>query len=183
MSLADKWAERVYRFATTRNRLKTILTPVGITFWFGLGVLLVFASLWLDRLLPLRLPFAALLNIFLSIPLMVIGAVLCLWSVYSFSKARGTPFPGNPPPKLVTSGLYTRIRNPMLLGWFIMLFGLGILLNSFTLIFIFTPLFICLNILYIKTVEEKEMEKKFGKEYLNYKASVPLFIPRFGRRK
>jgi len=71
----------------------------------------------------------------------------------------------------------------MLLGWFMLLFGLGILLNSISLIFIFTPLFILVNVLYIKTVEEKEMEEKFGQQYLKYKKSVPMFIPRFGRRK
>jgi len=106
-----------------------------------------------------------------------------LWTVYDFFRARGSPVPLNPPKKLLTTGLYSQIRNPMLLGWIIMLFGLGILLNSISLIFIFTPLFILLNILYLKTIEEKEMEKKFGQEYLKYKKSVPMFIPRFGRRK
>lgn len=91
--------------------------------------------------------------------------------------------PLNPPQKLITTGLYSQIRNPMLLGWIIMLFGVGILLNSISLILIFTPLFILLNILYLKTIEEKEMEKKFGEEYLEYKKSVPMFIPRFGKRK
>ena len=71
----------------------------------------------------------------------------------------------------------------MLLGWFIMLFGLGILLNSISLILIFTPLFILLNIFYVKTIEEKEMEKKFGKQYLEYKKNVPMFIPRLSKRK
>jgi len=70
----------------------------------------------------------------------------------------------------------------MLLGWFILLLGLGILLNSISLIFIFTPIFILLNILYLKAVEEKEMEKKFGEPYLEYKKSVPMFIPRFGKK-
>jgi len=183
MGLASKWAEIIYQIATTRNRLKVILTPLGIIFWFGLGVLLVFASLWLDKLLPAYLPFSPPSNIFLSLPLLVIGAILCFWSVYSFFKARGTPFPGNPPQKLVARGLYAYVRNPMLLGWFIMLFGLGILLNSISLIFIFTPLFICLNVLYLKAIEEKEMEKKFHEEYLVYKENVPMFIPRFCKRK
>jgi protein-S-isoprenylcysteine O-methyltransferase Ste14 len=91
--------------------------------------------------------------------------------------------PLNPPQKLITSGLYAEIRNPMVLGWIIMLFGIGILLKSISLLFIFTPLFILLNILYLKTVEEKEMEKKFGQEYLSYKQSVPMFIPRFSKKK
>lgn len=71
----------------------------------------------------------------------------------------------------------------MLLGGFIVLFGLGILLNSISLIFIFTPLVIYLNVLYLKNVEEREMEKKFGKEYIKYKENVPMFIPWFGKGK
>lgn len=183
MTLADKLAENIYQIATTRKKLKIILTPLGLIFWFSLAVLLVFVSLWLDRLLPLHLPFLAPVNLFLSLLLLLMGGILCLWSVYSFFKARGSPVPLNPPQKLITSGLYAEIRNPMVLGWIIMLFGIGILLKSISLLFIFTPLFILLNILYLKTVEEKEMEKKFGQEYLSYKQSVPMFIPRFSKKK
>ena len=183
MGLGDRWAEFIYRVATTRKRLKIVLTPVGLTFWIGLSVLLVFVSLWLDKFLPVRLLLPIPTNIFLSAPLLVIGAILSLGTVYSFFKARGSPVPLNPPQRLVVTGLYSRVRNPMIFGWMIMLFGVGLLLNSISLIFIFTPLFILLNILYLKTIEEKEMEKKFGQQYLKYKESVPMFIPRFGKRK
>ena len=70
----------------------------------------------------------------------------------------------------------------MILGWIIMLFGVGLLLGSIPLIVIFPPLFILLNVLYLKMVEEKELEKKFGQEYLKYKESVSMFIPRFCRK-
>jgi len=182
MSLADRWAETIYRIATTRNKLKIIMTPVGIILWFGLSVLFIFASLWLDKFLPVLLNFLTPVNIFLSVPLLVIGAILALWSVYSFSRARGSPVPINPPRMLVTAGLYSRVRNPMVLGWVTMLLGVGLLLNSISVIFIFTPLFTLLNVLYLKTIEEKEMEKKFGRQYLKYKESVPMFIPRFGKK-
>jgi len=178
LGLGDKYAAFIYRVATTRNKLKIIITPIGIIFWFGLSALFVFASLWLDELLPVHLFLSPPTNIFSSLPLLIIGASLALWTVYTFFKARGTPVPLNPPQKLVIGGLYAYVRNPMLLGWFIMLFGVGVLLNSISLIFIFTPLFIYLNVLYVKTIEEKEMEKKFGEEYLVYKESVPMFIPR-----
>lgn len=183
MSVADKYAEFIYRVATSTNKLKIILTPLGIMFWFGLGVLFVFASLWLDELLPVHLSFLPPSNIFLSLPLLIIGATLALGTVYSFIKARGSPVPFNLPQKLISTGLYSQIRNPMLLGWIIMLFGVGILLNSISLIFIFSPLFSLLNSFYLKNIEEKEMEKKFGKEYLSYRKGVPMFIPRFGRRE
>ncbi len=182
MGLTDRWAEFIYQVATTRNKLKIVETPIGLTFWFGLGVLLVFASLWLDKFLPAQLPLPIPIKIFLSVLLLVIGATLCLWTIYSFVRAKGSPVPLNPPQRLVTTGLYSRVRNPMVTGWIMMMFGVGVLLNSFSLISIFTPLFLLLNILYLKTIEEKEMEKKFGQEYLKYKGSVPMFIPRFRRR-
>jgi len=183
MSAADRYADFLYRLATTRNKLKVIATPLGIIFWFGLSVLLVFASLWLDGLLPVCLPLPTPTNIFISVPLIVIGSLLALWTVCLFFRAKGSPVPLNPPKKLVVGGLYAYVRNPMVVGWIIMLFGVGILLNSISLIFIFTPLFTVLNVLYLKTIEEKEMEKKFGKEYLKYKQNVPMFLPRLRKRK
>ena len=182
MSLADRWAEFIYRVATTGNKRKIVLTPVGLTFWVALSGLLVFASLWLDNFLPVRLPLTLPKNLFLSVPVLVNGSTLWLRTVYSFIKARGSPVPLNPPQRLVTTGLNSRIRNPMVLGWIIMMFGVGLVLNSISLIFIFTPLFFLLNILYLKTIEEKEMEKKFGGQYLKYRESVPMFIPRFRKK-
>ena len=119
----------------------------------------------------------------LSLFLLVFGWLIMFWPVIAFFRTRGTPVPFNPPPKLITTGPYAYIRNPMLLGLFIFLIGLGILLSSLSLIFIFTPLFILLNVLYLKAVEEKEMEKKFGQEYLEYKRRVPMFIPWLKKRK
>jgi protein-S-isoprenylcysteine O-methyltransferase Ste14 len=40
-----------------------------------------------------------------------------------------------------------------------------------------------INVLYLKAIEEKEMEKKFGRDYLEYKSKVPMFIPKFRRQK
>jgi protein-S-isoprenylcysteine O-methyltransferase Ste14 len=183
MSLTDRYADFIYRVATTKNKLKIIALPIGLIFWLGLSVAFILASLWLDKLLPVHLLISSPTNLFLSVPILIIGATLGLGTVYSFARARGSPVPLNPPKKLVTAGLNSWIRNPMLLGWFILLLGLGILLNSIALIFIFTPLFILVNVLYVKNIEEKEMEKKFGEQYLEYKKSVPMFIPRFGKRK
>jgi protein-S-isoprenylcysteine O-methyltransferase Ste14 len=35
---------------------------------------------------------------------------------------------------------------------------------------------------YIKHVEEKEMEIRFGQEYMQYKRRTPFLVPRSGRR-
>ena len=70
----------------------------------------------------------------------------------------------------------------MLLGLFIFLIGLGLVLGSLSLIFIFTPVFILINVLYLKAIEEKEMEKKFGKQYLEYKEMVSMWFPRLYKK-
>ena len=64
----------------------------------------------------------------------------------------------------------------MLSGVFILLFGMGILIGSFSFTFIFTPLFIVLNVWELKAIEEPELTKRLGKEYLAYKNSVRRWI-------
>ena len=101
-----------------------------------------------------------------------------IWSVLNFVRVKGTPVPFNPPPKLVTSGPYAHVRNPMLTGVFVLLFGLGVLLRSISLVSIFTPLFILFNVWELKAVEERELERRLGKDYVEYRKRVPMFIPR-----
>ena len=114
----------------------------------------------------------------MSITVLTIGAFLCAWSLLHFVKVRGTPSPFNPPPELVTTGPYGYVRNPMITGIFLLLFGLGILLRSVFLVFVFTPFFIILNVVELKAIEEPELERRLGKRYVEYKGKVPMFIPK-----
>lgn len=183
MGIWDRYAEFVYRVATGSKGRRIRIMPVAALFFFGLVVLFVFASFWVDKWLSFLHFDSTWWSLGLSALLLVPGCVIMLWPVMQFFRARGTPVPFNPPPKLITTGLYAYIRNPMLLGLFLLMLGLGVLFGSLSLIFIFTPLFILLNVLYLKAIEEKEMEKKFGEEYLEYKKKVPMFIPRLKKRK
>jgi len=170
-----------YRTATGNRRIRALLTPVGPVFFFGLLTLIVAASLQTDRMLGqgpfLTPPF----SIVLAVPLLAIGLFLTLWSVSNFLKVKGTPVPFNPPPRLVDTGPYAHVRNPMLTGVFLVLFGLGVFLGSISLTLIFTPLFILLNVWELKAVEEPELEKRLGAEYAEYRRRVPMFFPRFRR--
>ena len=68
---------------------------------------------------------------------------------------------------LVTEGIYSRVRNPMYLGTILIHIGFPIAAKSLlTLIsaVIWIPL-----ILVWKYVEGKQLERKFGQEYLEYK--------------
>jgi protein-S-isoprenylcysteine O-methyltransferase Ste14 len=181
MSIWDRYANFVYRAATGSKKLRMIITlPVAI-FFLGLVVLFVFASIWVDKLYAFFRFDSSGWTIVLSIILLILGWFICGWTALAFIRTKGTPVPFNPPPKLITTGLYSHVRNHMLLGLFIFLIGLGMLFGSLSLIFIFTPLFVLINVLYLKAIEEKEMEKKFGSEYLEYKMKVPMFIPKLKR--
>ena len=178
MNIWDRYANFVYRLATGNIKLKMIITlPVALLF-LSLVALFVLASTWVDKKFLFFQFESSWWTLALSITILILGWLICMWAALVFLRNRGTPVPFNPPPKLITTGLYRYCRNPMLLGLFIILLGLGLLLGSLSLIFIFTPIFILINVLYLKAIEEKEMEKKFGKQYLEYKKRVPMFFPK-----
>lgn len=183
MSLRHKCINMFYKAARSSRKVRSLLTSIGVVIFFSFVGLFIVVSLWMDKFLALPKLLPTSLNITLSLPIIAIGLFLNLWSVLHFINVKGTPVPFNPPPKLVTTGPYAYVRNPMLTGVFIWLFGLGILLRSISLVFIFTPLFVLLNVLELKTVEESELEKRLGREYLEYKKRVPMFIPWSGRTK
>ncbi len=180
MNAWNRYAEFVYRVATGNKRRRILLTPLAVFIFFGLVLLFIFASFWVDRWLSFPHFGSSWWNLGLSILLLAPGFFISIWTLTAFLRTRGTPVPFNPPPRLITAGLYSYVRNPMLLGLFLFLLGLGILFGSLSLLFIFTPLFILINVLYLKAIEEKEMEKKFGRRYLEYRRGTPMFIPRLG---
>jgi protein-S-isoprenylcysteine O-methyltransferase Ste14 len=172
-----------HRSATGSGRMRILLTPLGPGFFLSLLVLLVIASLYTDRMVGFPGLISAPINVILSLPLLAGGLFLTFWSGFCFLKARGTPVPFNPPPVLVDTGPYAWSRNPMLTSVFMILFGLGVLLNSVSMIFIFSPLFILLMIWEIRAVEEPELEMRLGEQYIQYKKRVPMFFPRIVTRR
>jgi protein-S-isoprenylcysteine O-methyltransferase Ste14 len=167
-----------YRAATGSRKTRNLLTPAGIVFFFGLIALFIFVALQVDKFLDFPKLLPTSLNIIVSVPILAIGLFVMIWSILHFIKVKGTPVPFNPPPKLVTNGPYAHVRNPMLTGVFVLLFGLGVLFRSISLVSIFTPLFILLNVWELKAIEERELERRLGKDYVEYRKRVPMFIPR-----
>jgi len=168
----------VYKIATGTGRIRIILTPLVGFIFFCIVLLLIFTSFYLDRFFGLPAFISKPFSMVVSMPLLIGGALLWLWCVGKFLKAKGTPVPINPPPKLVSDGPYAYSRNPMMTGLFMVMAGIGICFGSITLTFIMTPLFVFLSILEFKNLEEPELEKRFGKEYCDYKAKTPIIIPK-----
>ena len=122
------------------------------------------------------------LNLILGWLLIVTGWLLGIWSNYAqFTLGRGTPIPLMATQKLIVQPPYTYCRNPMALGAIAMYLGVAILFRSIGAVIIVLLLAGCL-LIYIKRVEEKEMEIRFGQEYLEYKQNTPFLLPRLRRR-
>ena len=168
--------------ATGSPRKRELLTPVGLLI-FGLTLAaVVVLGLFSDRVLGVAELLPGTLGVSIGVALLVLGATLCGWCVLRFGKAKGTPVPFNPPKELVITGPYVWMRNPMVTGVFGLLFGIGFLLHSVSIVFIWTPLYILAHVVELKKVEEPELELRFGEAYAEYKRRVPMFIPRPWRR-
>lgn len=182
MSIKSNWIALLYKSATGTKKVRTLLTPVGLIV-FGLFLALtIFISIKADQLFAIGWFIPNFPTYFSGLAILFLGVWLVTWSVIHFFKEKGTPVPLNPPPKLVTGGPYQYVRNPMISGIFFLLFGLGFLIKSPALVFVFTPLFIVLNLFELKTIEEPELQLRLGKEYEIYKKGTPMFLPKILKR-
>jgi protein-S-isoprenylcysteine O-methyltransferase Ste14 len=107
-----------------------------------------------------------------------IGLAMAFWTVSLLTKfGEGTPAPWDPPQKLVVRGPYRYVRNPMITSILFMLLAETLLLQSWP-IFCWMVFFYLANAFYFPLLEERSLEKRFGKDYLEYKKHVPRWIPR-----
>jgi protein-S-isoprenylcysteine O-methyltransferase Ste14 len=181
MTTTQRVIRLFHRVATGTRKTRTLLTPVGVTIFALFTALFVWVALLVDRWLGLPgfLPQSARLPV--AIPVIAAGIVITAWSVFHFLRVKGTPVPFNPPPRVVDTGPYRYARNPMLTGVFLLLFGLGFAFDSISLVFLFTPLYVLFNVWELKRIEEPELVKRLGDDYIDYRQRTPMFIPGFGR--
>ena len=89
----------------------------------------------------------------------------------------GTPAPVAPPQKLVVSGLYRYVRNPMYVSVIAIVLGQAFLFGDWRLI-IYGVAFWLVAHLYVMFYEEPTLRHKFGPEYRTFCANVPRWLPR-----
>jgi len=179
MNRYKKWASREYSL----NHRLLALIPAFFLFVIILPYLLVILLPRLDALLHLPELYFGLINSILGCLFLLTGGIYGFWSIYSqLSRARGTPLPMMPTQKLLIDGPFKQCRNPMTFGTVMAYLGVGILVGSLSSIF-FILIIGGLLLTYIKRFEERELEMRFGQDYVEYKKTTPLFIPRIWSRK
>ncbi len=133
-----------------------------------------------------------LVHIFLPIyslvqdPFKLFGAILILLGIYlnlfvhlEYRKTKNPLETIILPKVFILKGPFKLTRNPLYLGMLFILIGEGILLGSLTSIIlsgVFSVFFFLSTDKYVISIEEKNMQKKFGKEYLKYKKDVRRWI-------
>lgn len=98
--------------------------------------------------------------------LLLTGAILIILGWKKIHEAKG---------KLVTTSVYSIVRHPQYLGFLMITLGMNVLWLTISTLLLW-PILV---FLYVRLAQEedKEMEKKYGKEYMEYKHAVPMLIP------
>jgi protein-S-isoprenylcysteine O-methyltransferase Ste14 len=173
------WANHEY---SLRTRILALI-PAGFLFVFLLPYTLVVLLPRLDTAFNLPSITFGAVNIIIGGLLVIMGVIFSLWSIIQqMTPAQGTPIPVMATHKLLIQGVFKYSRNPMLFGTFCAYLGAAILVGSISSM-VAVILFTLLIIAYVKIFEEKELELRFGQEYLDYKASTPFFFPGVPGRK
>jgi len=147
--------------------MKNILPPTYL--WISIGMMIA-----LHFLLPLVIIVPWPWSLAGIIPL-ALGAVINILADQEFKEANTTVKPFKESSALITDGVFRISRNPMYLGFALILIGIAVLLGSLTP-FVVIPVFALLMDQIFIRVEEQMLEEKFVLTWLDYKRRVRRWI-------
>jgi protein-S-isoprenylcysteine O-methyltransferase Ste14 len=143
-----------------------------------MALLLICAALMyaLHRIVP-QLDLILPLNGYLGALLMLAGIAIVLAGAYAFRQAKTTVNPLTPAAasNLVMSGIYRYSRNPMYLGFLLILAGWSQWVANLAA-FIVLPAFVLYLNRFQITPEERAMHTRFGEQYANYCQRVKRWL-------
>jgi protein-S-isoprenylcysteine O-methyltransferase Ste14 len=111
--------------------------------------------------------------------LIVLGLPVLLESWVRFvRRGLGTPAPVLPPERLVVSGFYRYVRNPMYVAVLVTLVGESLLLGSRSILVYAAIVATCCH-WFVVLYEEPALRRRFGADYDDYCRRVHRWRPRF----
>ncbi|RPH90054.1 MAG: isoprenylcysteine carboxylmethyltransferase family protein [Calditrichaeota bacterium] len=173
MRIFIQWAKRT---RSVKQRL-IVLGMGAVIFLAFIPLILIGLMTKIDAVLGVRNLLFSRTAVVIGVLLMIIGGIIGMRTVMiQFTQASGTPFPFMPTQRLIINGPFAACRNPMTLGTILAYLGLSLLIGSLTSI-LTVVILATLLLIYIKRIEEKELELRFGVEYVKYKAATPFLLP------
>jgi protein-S-isoprenylcysteine O-methyltransferase Ste14 len=159
---------------TTKNILCNLLYYTITLVAIPWGLIWLESSLLPSHNVPQELRIASLI-------IGSLGGFLQLWCIVIFQqRGKGTPSPFFPTSKLITTGPYRYVRNPMNIGELIVFLSLSGLFGSWLLLAYAAVAWIVFHA-FILIVEEPRHFQEFGIDYEQYVRSVNRWLPVFRR--
>lgn len=128
----------------------------------------------LHYILPMTIIIPSLWNLLGLIPI-IVGIYINLWTDRAFKQANTTVKPYEAPSTLIVHGIFQITRNPMYLGFVIILLGVALLLRTLSPWIVIPIYALLLDNIYIRQ-EEQMMAEKFGRLWDGYKKYVRRWI-------
>jgi protein-S-isoprenylcysteine O-methyltransferase Ste14 len=152
------------------HRLELKIPPVAL-------VLFMAALMWLASLAIPAFGFRFPARHFFAASVAVAGAIITGLGIVSFRRARTTVNPLKPDQtsSLVVSGIYRFTRNPMYLGFLLILLGWAIFLSN-VMAFLLLPAFILYMNRFQIEPEDKALAALFGQQFVTYTSRVRRWL-------
>jgi len=166
-----QFKKQIFKSQVEAVLLYWVIVP-GVVVLLGKGV---------DSVFGFRAPGLGLnVHTIIAVVLFFVGLVFIFKSMRDFEfYGEGTPNPLMPPKRLVTQGVYGLCRNPMFFGYDLAALGVLLLWGSPGALSVSYPLFVFLQVLFLKKKEEPSLQRRFGREFTEYCAKVPFLLPFF----
>ena len=142
-------------------------------------VLLWLVPRWIGLSASFEFPSAAPLRWLGFLPLAIGGGISVSCFGHFIASGRGTPAPFDAPRRLVVTGPYRYVRNPMYVGTGLFIAGCAILFWEFSAAVLGYAVGIIVAVnLFILLYEEPTLRRQFDGEYREYCRNVHRWLPR-----
>jgi len=139
-----------------------------------LYALVFIAGMLLQRIWPIPM-LPSVLGRAVGLVCIFSGVALESWSFLTFLRAGTSVIPVRPSTAIVTDGPFRFSRNPIYVGLTLVYFGAAFWLNTIWPLLLL-PALLFLVQFYVISREEQYLERKFGREYLQYKSRVRRWL-------
>jgi protein-S-isoprenylcysteine O-methyltransferase Ste14 len=157
---------------------RSVIVSILFTIFGGPGIILIYLPFAITRFcIPIDSSSQPTWQRVLAVTLIAVGLIPLLESITRFVRiGRGTLMPNVPTERLVVTGLYRYVRNPMYVGDMTVLSGEALLFRSPWLALYAAFVWLILD-QFIRRYEEPTLIHRHGAEYLRYREQVPRWRP------
>lgn len=139
-----------------------------------LTIIHVILAILLRRLAPLPIPMPSLV-VWIGLGLAALGFILGLLALIEFRRVRAASGLKKASAGFVSTGIYRYSRNPIYLGFVLILIGLSLSMGTYWGVILAWSLVVLMNNLVIKS-EEISLEKRYKDQYIDYKSKVRRWL-------